>query len=437
MLSGRIADAGVQARLSARTRADVTGTVTVDRLSLPWVAAAFALNAPPDPRATAIWSTARFGQTARVINGGQATFKVGRLDLGRGLAADNAGFTLALTGEGFVVRDLAADLAGGSLTGGLSISRQGSLASVVGEGAVKDLSLRQLGATGPFEGQLSGKLRFGASGESMSSLVANLAGAGDLRFAKLAIANADPGAVGRGLARALNENDPLAARRLEMIMAEELGRGPLRANEVAAPATLVGGTLRLGPIVASAPEGAWQGGASLDFRTLSLEARGLLGGKSSPKGWTGNPPYIGLVWRGPVSSPARELDVGGLINGLAAVVLQRELEKIEAFEVDIAERARLNQRRDMERAREQAKREAEEAARRAEEAARRAEELAARRAAEEAARRRAAEEAARRAEEAARQVRLRQQQQEERARAPQYMPPPIDIRPAPQLQPPG
>ena len=40
----------------------------------------------------------------------------------------NPSFTLALTGEGFVIRDLEAGLGGGSLTGGLSISRQGSLA---------------------------------------------------------------------------------------------------------------------------------------------------------------------------------------------------------------------------------------------------------------------------------------------------------------------
>jgi hypothetical protein len=96
--TGRVADAAIQARLSARSRADVAGTVTVDRLSLPWVAAAFALNAPADPNATAAWSTVRFGQTARVINGGQATFKVGRLDLGRGLIGEDAGFTLSRSG---------------------------------------------------------------------------------------------------------------------------------------------------------------------------------------------------------------------------------------------------------------------------------------------------------------------------------------------------
>jgi uncharacterized protein involved in outer membrane biogenesis len=417
--AGKVGDAGVQARLSARSRADVTGTVTADRLSLPWVAAAFALSAAPEPRATALWSTARFGQGVRAINGGQAAFKVARLELGRGLTAENAAFTLSLTGDGFVLRDLSAGLAGGQMTGGLSITRQGTLASIVGEGTVQDVAMTQLGTVSPLSGRVSGKLKFGASGESMSSIVANLAGGGELRVGQLEIANADPGAIERGLARGLRENDPLAARRLETIFAEELNRGPLRAEAVSAPAALVGGVLRLNPLVAQTPEATWQGSASFDVRTLNLDARGTLTSKSSPKGWGAASPVIGLGWQGPIAKAAREVDVGPLVNGIAAIVLQRELEKIEAFEADIHERARLNQQQGMERAREQARREAEEAARRA---------------AEEAARQRAAEEARQRAaEEAARQARLRREQ-EERIRALQS-PPPIDIRPPPQAFP--
>ena len=53
-----------------------------------------------------------------MINGGQAAFKVARLDLGRGLAGENAAFTLALTDEGFVLRDLDAGSPAGRCTGG-------------------------------------------------------------------------------------------------------------------------------------------------------------------------------------------------------------------------------------------------------------------------------------------------------------------------------
>jgi hypothetical protein len=138
---------------------------------------------------------------------------------------------------------------------------------------------------------------------------------------------------------------------------------------VSAPATLVGGALRMSPVVADAGPAVWQGAVSFDAKTLSLEARGTLTTKTAPNGWTGGAPYVALTWRGPVAAPAREVDAGPLVNGVAAVVLQRELEKVEAFEADANERARQNQRRDMDRLR----RATEEAARRAaEDAARHA-----------------------------------------------------------------
>lgn len=420
MLSGRIADGGIQARLWGRTRSEVSGTVTAERLSMPWLAAAFALNAPADPRATALWSTARFGQTRRVLNGGEATFNVARLDLGRELVARDASFVLGLTPEGIAVRDFKGALAGGELTGAFSIARQGSLASIAGEGAARDLSLTGLSPGSAIDGKVSGNLKFGAAGETMSGLVANLAGAGTARIADLRVANADPNALDRSITRALKESDPLAARRLEAIVAEELARGPLHGQVLSAPTTLIGGALRMSPFIVDAAGANWQGGVSLDFKTLAIEARGALSAKTSPRGWTGNPPYVHLGWRGALDKPAREIDVGPLVNGLASIVLQRELEKIESFEADANERARMNQRRLMDWSREQAARQAEEAAR----------------AAEEAARHRAMEEARRRAEEA-RQVRLRQQQ-EERARGLQNPYVPMDIKPPAQSQqPPG
>jgi uncharacterized protein involved in outer membrane biogenesis len=420
-LSGRIADAGIQARLWGRTRSEVTGSVTAERLSMPWLAAAFALNAPPDPRATSLWSMARFGQTRRVLNGGEATFNVARLDLGRELVGRDASFVLGLTQDGIAVRDFKAALAGGELIGAFSISRQGSLASVAGEGAVRDVPLTGLSSGSAFDGKISGTLKFGAAGETMSGLVANLAGAGTARIADFGIANADPGALERSIARALKESDPMAARRLEAIVAEELNRGPLRGQVLSAPTTLIGGALRISPFIADAGAANWQGAVSLDFKTLALETKGALSAKTIPKGWTGNPPYVHLGWRGPLNKSVREIDVGPLVNGLAGIVLQRELEKIESFEADANERARINQRRSMDWSREQA-RQAEEAARQRE---------------EEAARNRAVEEARRRAEEA-RQVRLRQQQQEERARGLQNFYGPMDIKPPAQnQQPPG
>ena len=227
-----------------------------------------------------------------------------------------------------------------------------------------------------------------------------------------------PAALVRALPRALADNDPLAARRLEAILGEELGKGPLRAAAVAGPATMVGGTLRMSPFGADPGPGIWQGAVALDLRTLSLDARGTLTSRTSPKGWTGSPPYVGLSWRGPMASPAREIDVGPLTNGLASIVLQRELERIEAFEMEANERARLNGRRGMEQMRERDRLAAEEAARQArireEQAAAEAARQARLREEAERLARLEAERQARIREEAERQARLREQREAER-----------------------
>jgi hypothetical protein len=155
----------------------------------------------------------------------------------------------------------------------------------------------------------------------------------------------------------------------------------------------------MSPFVADAGSGAWRGNVAFDAKTLTLDARGALSTADIPKGWIGGAPYIALNWRGPVTAPTREVDAGPLVNGVAAVVLQRELERVEAFEADVNERARQSQRRDMDRLR---------------------------RAAEEAARRAAAD--------AERQGQVRRDQQAEADRLRPVLAPPIGIRPAPPIQ---
>jgi hypothetical protein len=185
---------------------------------------------------------------------------------------------------------------------------------------------------------------------------------------------------------------------------------------------MVGGVMRMSPFAADPGPAVWQGAVAVDLKTLSLDARGTLTSRTAPKGWSGTPPYVGLAWRGPMASPAREIDVGPLINGLASIVLQRELERIEAFEMEANERARLNSRRGMEQMRERDRLAAEEAARQArireeQEAAEAARQARLREEAERQARIREQQEADRQArlrEEAERQARIREQREAER-----------------------
>jgi hypothetical protein len=394
-IGGRVAGEGVNARLLARSRSEITGEVAVDRLSLPWLVNALALNAPAEPRPTAPWSAARFGEPGRLLAGLQAQVSARRVDLGRGLEAENAAFALAARADGLSIQNFNASLVGGGLiAGGVNVAREGTRASVSGEGTWREVSLATLVGQTPFAATLSGRLQFGATAETLAGLAADLGGGGEMRVLGLQIPNADPAGLARGLARLLAEDDPLAVRRLDAVMAEELNRAAFRPLPVTAQATMVGGSLRLSPFLADGGAGLWQGSVAFDAKTLALDARGTLTARGNVRGWTGALPFMGVNWRGPFRAPLREIDSGPLTNGVASIVLQRELEKIEAFEAEGNERQRRNNRLEMDRQRERDRIAAEEAARQA-----RIREEAERRAAEERARveaeRRAAEERAR------------------------------------------
>jgi hypothetical protein len=363
-VTGRVAGNAVQASLNVRSRSEINGEVSLDKLSLPWLTATLVLNVPGDPNATAIWSNAIFGQSGRLVSGGQVTFRVGSMDLGRGIQGTRASFTLEAQPDGISIRNLDASIGTGRLTGSTTMTRQGATATVVGEGALDNVPLWALGGSTPVEAILSGNLKFGTAGESMSQLVSALGGAGDWKITRLRVPSADPAVFDRALKRALAENEPLAEGKAESIINAELGRSALIAQTVSTSAALVGGSLRLSPFVIESGASTWQGAVTFDLKTLELDARGALVARTSPPEWSGAPPSIGLNWRGSLANPMREVDAGPFRNGLAAIVLKRELEKIEAFERAAAERQRQIQAQ-QEAERQRAKAAAEEAARQA------------------------------------------------------------------------
>jgi hypothetical protein len=222
---------------------------------------------------------------------------------------------------------------------------------VVGDGTLRDVTLSSLVGNTPFQARLSGAIKFGTAAENLAGLVSNLGGAGDWRITDLRVPSADPSAFDRALKRLLADNEPLTEGKAEIILGEELGRAPLTAASVSTSAALVGGLARFSPFGIDGNAAAWQGSVTFDLKNLSLDARGAYTSKASPAGWTGASPSIGLNWRGSLAAPVREIDAGPFRNGLAAIVLKRELEKIEAFEKAAAERQKQIQAQEQERQR--------------------------------------------------------------------------------------
>ncbi|MEG9502567.1 MAG: AsmA family protein [Methylorubrum extorquens] len=377
-VTGQVAGTDLTAALDRAPDGALTGTATLARLSLPALVAATVLPTDAGGRFAPlpVQPQVNLGLTIR------------QLDLGRGLVADNASLTLVREGDALSLRDLSAGLAGGRLGGSITLARPAGAAAVSGEGSVEGADLTGLVGAGPVTGRLSAALRFGATGVSLSALANDLSGNGEIRLTDLVLPGADAGAVDRALGKALAEDDPLREGRLQVLVSEELSAGPLRAKgPVSAAFTLSVGTLRTGPFGIDLGPARWNGTLQVDLRNRVLDARGALTAAAGPKGWTGAAPSIQLGFGGPLGAPERRLDAAPLTTGLAALVLQRELEKIELFDADQSERQRRRARIEMDRARLAAEEAARQARLKAQLAAEEAARLARQREAEEATRR--------------------------------------------------
>jgi flagellar biosynthesis GTPase FlhF len=194
--------------------------------------------------------------------------------------------------------------------------------------------------------------------------VSNLGGSGDWTLANLRIPQSDPMALDRAAKQLLAEEEPLVAGRAETVIGAELNRAALTVPQVTTSAALIAGALRLSPVVVDGGASTWRGTVTFDLKSLVLDARGAMTARAAPPEWTGALPSVGLTWTSVAGTPFREIDVGPFRNGLAAIVLKRELEKIEAFERAAAERQRQLQAR-QEAERQKARAAAEEAERQA------------------------------------------------------------------------
>ncbi len=354
-LTGRLAEDRVQGRFRLGSGAPPQGELSVDYASLPWIINTLALgiDAGEEPSR---WSSSTFGPITRPVREAEISLTASRMGLAGEASIADASATIAVTPDGMSMTGLSGRYADGQIAGDLTIRRtdEGG-AAVVGELSFADLALSEIAPETPFSARLTGMFDFGGSGETVSEIIQSLAGGGSMELASLALPAADPGAIARGLDRALQDEDPLGGRRLQGLVEEELAAGSLTVEEVTAPVTLVGGVLRLEPLeLAPGPDAAatWSGSAAFDLASARVDIRGLMRAREAPVGWSGAPPTITLGWSGPIGAPTLNVDVGPLTNGVASIVLQRELERIEAFEREANERARRIEQLRMEQARE-------------------------------------------------------------------------------------
>lgn len=417
-ISGRLGETAVRGggRLDLGARpAVVDGRLDLDRLDLEAAAEALLGGAVAadgtDPKAIYA-TTPLFGAPFEGAVVGRLALSVDRASLGEA-GLDRLRTRLVVAPGETRLEAIEAGHAGGRVAGELALRRSGDgVSGLTGrlglDGAsLTDLVWRRAGR--PIaSGRLDAEASFTSSGRTAAALVAGLGGEGrvSLRDARVI------GLSGEALAAtrvALGESQPTPEG------VEKLFRAHLDASETGLPRTDIAfavqaGVARSGRLVIETPSARLTGRVTLDLTRLTIDADGSMEPAGAALEATKTAiskatPSVGFAFRGPLATPERVLDVAPLVAHLTLAGIEREVEKVETLQQDIAERARLARERrrleEMRAAEETARREAEAkrladeaAAKREAEAKRAADESAAKREAEA---KRAAEEAARRA----------------------------------------
>lgn len=284
------------------------------------------------------WSRDAFLSPLPPLLSGDLWIEGKTLDLGGSRLADPQ-FILRFAPDSIGISGFEARLGDGQIGGQLTLLRQASRVESSGLLRFVRVPLPVIGGVG------SGEIPFVAGGDSAAGLVSSLSGAGKVTIDGALIDNADPSALARFVARPIEDLEPIHENSIGGKLDAELRKGTVRLSSGERNAGLLNGNLRIG--VAAEEKEATKGAVSVvpdiqaDLLRRDIEAKLTLRAQALPAGWSGALPEMALLLSGKTDGsapPRRTLQVAPLVNGLLAVVIQRDLEKAEAFEADLRER---------------------------------------------------------------------------------------------------
>lgn len=281
------------------------------------------------------WAPAAFPSAAAATLPGDLWIEADRARILDGLTVERSSFVLRFDNGLLFLEHAAGRIGGTKLQAQGTLRRSGRAVSLAGKASVAG-DLPAPGVTG------DGEIEFTAIGESPAQLVGALSGGGALRHRGLALPTLLHSTFADLAAPRERGGVITGAALAERLKAGVSGRLPVPAGETRL--TLAGGVLRLGPVSLHDGHNGIMAGASYDLRTLTMGGRMDVVAKTLPKGWTGPPPQVSLMWRGSLGRPALEVEADEFANGLTALAIQRETERIEALEQDQRERAFFNRR---------------------------------------------------------------------------------------------
>ncbi len=340
----------------------IGGNIVADDVDLGWLASlglGFAPMPTGDPATP--WSRTPFISPVYGQVSGTLDVAADRLDVGD-LGLTGTKFAIALQPQRIDLDLTAGHIAGGAVTGGMSIHNVGGNANLSGrfdlKGAALESFVWQRDGRSVATGGLDLSANFEATGRSPAGLVSTMTGGGVIAVHDGTARYVNPNAV-RQLVRASDLGQQYSEDALKISFGERIDADDLSFGETSGAFAIVAGAVRLKNLAVKTDGLAATGNAVVDFNTMTLDSDWSLTFDPVDNKVEGVEPKAGIVFRGPLTSPSRTLDV----LPFAAYLNEREAARMnEIIALDLATRA------EKERLARFARRLAEDADRRAEEA---------------------------------------------------------------------
>ena len=317
----------------------IGGNLVADEVNLGWIASlglGFAPLPTGDPAEP--WSRLPFAAPAYGLVTGKLSVAADRLDVGD-LGITGTAFTLALQPQRIDLDLTAGQLAGGTVTGGMSVHNVGGNANFSGRFDLKGAALESFvwrrDGRSVATGTLDLSANFESTGRSPAGLVSTMTGGGVLSVHDGLARYVNPNTV-RQIVRASDLGQQFSEDALRAAFGERIDADNLAFKDASGPFAIVAGAVRLKNLIVNTGGLTAKGNAVVDFNTMALDSDWSLAFDPVDNKVQGAAPEAGIVFHGPITAPSRSIDV----LQFAAYLNEREAARMtEIIALDAATRA--------------------------------------------------------------------------------------------------
>ncbi|MEN3793817.1 AsmA-like C-terminal region-containing protein [Fulvimarina sp. MAC3] len=340
-LSGSLAGQALEGDLEISDGDGITGRLSADRLSLPWLAR-LVYGVDPLGAGDQIWSTAPFTSSLLPDVPVSISLRTGRADIGD-LQIDEFSAALSSSARELSLTGISGRVLGGDIAGDLMVRNLDGLGSFSADLRGDELRVSMIapGLAGDGDNSdLTVTAKLDGTAQSAEGLISAMAGAGEVTAVGLVIPGVPSAPMDALLAAADGENfsaDEDTPGAFDTISKDEAFQIPRLVSGYSVNA----GTVILPPVTVSETGSDLTMSGRLDLSDFDVDADLRLEIDPGDAAVEGAQPEVRYTLKGPFTAPLLERNDTVLANYLAVRALEREQARVEAMQERLEETLRL------------------------------------------------------------------------------------------------